>query len=456
MSNKDTICAISTAVGRGAIAIIRMSGKDAFKISEKLISYNGKKLKHEHNTISLGYFKKDNTLIDEVLVSTFISPNSYTGEDMIEINCHGSNYIQQQILQQLTIEGARIANPGEFTLRAFFNKKIDLSQAEGVADLISSSSKASHDIAIRQMRGGFSNEISILRGKLLEFSSLIELELDFNEEDVEFADREKLMNLIYEIQEKVEYLISSFSLGNVIKNGIPVAIVGNTNVGKSTLLNLLVNEQKAIVSDIPGTTRDSIEDVVNIQGVTFRFIDTAGIRQSKDKIENIGIDKTYENIKKASIVLVLLEPTDDFEDIINKVKKAKSEQTHVFLVANKIDIYDNEKLDKFFSEVKEDITYISAKYSTNTDLLISKIISVVNLNQIESSDVIVSNVRHHAALQNTNEAIERIIAGLNSKLSGDFLAMDIREAIHYLGEITGEITTDEILGSIFKNFCIGK
>ena len=456
MSNKETICAISTAVGRGAIAIIRMSGEEAFNISEKLISLRNKKITHKHNSISLGYFKKENSLIDEVLVSSFKAPNSYTGEDMIEINCHGSNFIQQQILQQLTAAGARMASPGEFTLRAFLNNKLDLSQAEGVADLISSSSKASHDIAIRQMRGGFSNEISSLRGKLLEFSSLIELELDFNEEDVEFADREKLMNLISEIQEKVEYLISSFSLGNVIKNGIPVAIVGNTNVGKSTLLNLLVKDQKAIVSDIPGTTRDSIEDIINIKGVTFRFIDTAGIRQSKDKIENIGIDKTYENIKKASIVIVLLEPTDDFEDIIRKVRQAKSEQTHVFLVANKIDIYDKEKLDNFFYDVKEDITYISAKYSTNTDLLISKIISVVNLDQIENSNVIVSNVRHHDALQNTNEAIERIIAGVNSKLSGDFLAMDIREAIHYLGEITGEITTDEILGNIFASFCIGK
>ncbi len=456
MSNTETICAISTASGTGAVAIIRLSGERAINIAKEIIDFRNRKDGFKHNTIVLGTIKKDNEFIDEVLVSTFVSPHSYTGEDMVEINCHGSSYIQQQILQLLVKHGARPANPGEFTQRAFLNKKLDLSQAEGVADLIASCSKASHNIAAKQMRGGFSKEISILRHKLLEFSSLIELELDFGEEDVEFADRQKLLDLINEIQEKVKSLINSFNLGNVIKNGIPVAIVGNTNVGKSTLLNLLVNEQKAIVSDIPGTTRDSIEDIVNIKGVNFRFIDTAGLRHSKDAIENIGIDRTYENIKKASIVLVLLEPTDDYQLILDKVKKAKSEQTHTFIVANKIDIYDKNKLEEVFAGVKDDITYISAKYNKNVDMLISKIMNVVNLEQVEGNEFIVSNIRHKLALQNTSEAIDRIIAGIKSNLSGDFLAMDIREAIHYLGEITGEISTDEILGNIFSNFCIGK
>ena len=288
MLNKDTICAISTAPGNGAIAIIRLSGDNAFDITKKIIAFKNKNANLKHNTIVFASVYNDNNIIDEVLVSAFHAPNSYTGENIVEISCHGSNYIQQQILQLLIDSGAKLAKPGEFTLRAFLNKKLDLSQAEGVADLIATTSKASHNIAIKQMRGGFSNEISILRGKLLEFTSLIELELDFGEEDVEFADRKQLMKLIVEIQQKILSLISSFKLGNVIKNGIPVAIVGNPNVGKSTLLNVLLNEEKAIVSEIPGTTRDSIEDIVNINGVNFRFIDTAGIRSSKNKIEKIG------------------------------------------------------------------------------------------------------------------------------------------------------------------------
>ncbi len=456
MLGKDTICAISTAPGNGAIAIIRLSGDKAFDITKKIIAFKNNNVGLKHNTIAFADVYNDNNIIDEVLVSSFHAPNSYTGQNIVEISCHGSNYIQQQILQLLINSGARLAKPGEFTLRAFLNKKLDLSQAEGVADLIATSSKASHNIAIKQMRGGFSDEISILRGKLLKFTSLIELELDFGEEDVEFADRKQLMKLIVEIQQKILSLMSSFKLGNVIKNGVPVAIVGNPNVGKSTLLNVFLNEEKAIVSEIPGTTRDSIEDTININGVNFRFIDTAGIRNSKNKIEKIGIDRTFKNIGKANIVLIIVEPNHNIKQLLDKVKKAADKEAHIFVVVNKTDIYDSDVIKNSFADIKEDITYISAKNKSNIDKLTSKITDVINLKQIDGNEFIVSNARHYEALQSANKAIERTIEGINNNISGDFLSMDIREAIHYLGEITGEITNDEVLGSIFEKFCIGK
>lgn len=463
MINNDIICAISTPQGNGAIAVIRLSGDETIALIDKLYysPKEGKRLiDQQANTLHFGVLKDDDKIVDEVVVSLFKNPNSYTGEDLVEISCHGSEYIQQQVLQLLTKNGARLAKPGEFTMRAFLNGKMDLSQAEAVADLIASSSATSHKVAMQQMRGGFSGEILNLRDRLLHFISLLELELDFSEEDVEFADRTQLNDLLNNIQNLILKLLKSFDLGNVIKNGVPVAIVGHTNVGKSTLLNRILNEEKAIVSEIAGTTRDVIEDVINIEGVSFRFIDTAGIRETSDKVETIGIERTYDRISKASIVLLLVDATERIEDIKSAIKivedRIAGTDKKLIVAINKI---DQQQVDTNLEQLirdKDIILRISAKTGENIDQLIEELLSVVNLASLNQNEVIVTNARHYEALEKASESLQRAIDGLNSGITGDFLAQDIRETLHYLGEITGEITTDEVLGNIFKNFCIGK
>jgi len=461
MLKNDTICAIATAHGIGAIAVIRLSGADSIDVCDKvfLSAQKGKKLcDQKPNTIHFGTINWDGQIIDEVLVSVFKAPHSYTGENGIEISCHGSMYVQQKILQILLQSGARMAEPGEFTLRAFMNGKIDLSQAEAVADLIASSSEASRRVSLHQMRGGFSNEIKKLRKELLHFISLIELELDFSEEDVEFADRQKLKNLIEAIISYIDRLVSSFSLGNVIKTGIPVAIAGEPNVGKSSLLNRLLNEEKAIVSDIPGTTRDSIEDVINLNGQLFRFIDTAGLRHTTDKIESIGIERAYQKIRDASIVLFLEDASADVELINQRIENVRQEfglHTKLILVLNKIDQIKSEP-DTQRVTGADHIVGISAKFGLHIDKLLAALQNVINIGNIQPNDTILTNSRHFEALSRANQALVRAMYGLDTGISGDFLSQDIRESLLYLGEITGEITTDEVLGNIFKHFCIGK
>jgi len=464
--NNDTICAISTAHGAGAIAVIRISGNKTFSICEDIFVPKNKKLnllEADSHTIHFGEIKKDNIVIDEVLLSLFKSPNSYTGEDVVEISCHGSNFIQTKIIELLISKGARQAKAGEFTFRAFINGKFDLSQAEAVADIIASNSKTSHELALKQMRGGYSNKINGLRKQLLDFTSLIELELDFGEEDVEFANRDKFKELLIEIKLELNSLISSFSYGNVIKEGIPVAIIGKPNVGKSTLLNSLLNEEKAIVSAIPGTTRDVIEDVINIDGVSFRFIDTAGLRESEDEIESIGIERTYEKIKQARIILYVFDVNevtcDEIEENIKEfkqyIKENLDENNKKFIiVANKTD-----QLIKAPRGMKElfdlECIFISAKRKENVHLITESLVNSVDLENISDS-TIVSNLRHFEALNKSLIAIENVEDGFTNEVPSDLIAIDIKEALHYLGEITGEVTTDEILRNIFGKFCIGK
>lgn len=464
MNDQTVICAIATAPGMGAIAVIRLSGKGCIEICDRIfVSPSHKKLVDVlPNTIHFGKIVNKEELIDEVLISVFHAPHSFTGEDSIEISCHGSVYIQQRILQLLISSGARLAAPGEFTQRAFLNGKMDLSQAEAVADLIASSSAAAHKMALSQMRGGFSDELMKLRMELLHITSLLELELDFSEEDVEFADRSELRNIAVGIDTLISRLCASFSLGNVIKNGIPVAIVGNTNVGKSTLLNALLKEDRAIVSDIEGTTRDVIEDTINLQGITFRFIDTAGIRHTDDQVENMGIERTFFKIEQARIVLFLIDATKNTEQFFpyyTRVKEHLGSDARLLILLNKTDQTDS--ADMILSQITslssgEKILPIAAKTGYNIHHLVDELISTINLNALHSGDAIVSNARHYEALSHARLAIERVITGLDSHLSGEFVSQDIRECLHYLGEITGQITTDEVLGNIFKNFCVGK
>lgn len=465
MNSTTTITAISTAPGVGGIAVIRVSGKDAISNSNHIFRSKKKSfslLEQAANTISFGSIvnAKEET-IDEVLVAIFRAPHSFTGEDVVEISCHGSVFVQQQILHLLLENGCLLAQPGEFTQRAFLNGKMDLSQAEAVADLIASTSAASHRMAMNQMRGGFSTELIKLRTQLLNFVSLVELELDFNEEDVEFADRNQLKTLATDIEQVIDKLSDSFKVGNALKNGIPVALVGETNVGKSTLLNVLLNEEKAIVSDIHGTTRDVIEDSVIINGVTFRFIDTAGIRDTKDKIESMGIERTYQKIEQASIVLWILDctqVTEHIEWLTERIAK-RSAGKKVILVFNKIDkIAEEERdvLNLLFEQFESERIYISARERINTEGLKKALIQAAQLPEITSADVVVSNIRHYEALQNAHSAICRVIDGIEIGISGDFLSQDIRECMHFLGEITGQISNDEILENIFGKFCIGK
>jgi len=461
----STITAISTAPGTGGIAVVRVSGSDALTHCNTIFTSKKKTFKlldQKANTVSFGsIINRKAEVIDEVLVSIFKAPHSFTGEDVVEISCHGSMFVQQQILQVLLEEGCVLAQPGEFTQRAFMNGKMDLSQAEAVADLIASTSAASHRMALSQMRGGFSSELMKLRTQLLNFVSLVELELDFTEEDVEFADRTQLKALATNIEKLILRLSDSFQVGNALKNGIPVALVGETNVGKSTLLNVLLNEEKAIVSDIHGTTRDVIEDSININGITFRFIDTAGIRDTKDKIESMGIERTYQKIEQASIILWILDCTqlsEHIEWLTERIEK-RAVGKKIILVFNKIDKIaeeEREVLSQLFEPFVGERIYISAKNRLNTDKLEKALVSAAQLPEITSGDVVVNNVRHYEALQHAHTAICRVIDGLDSGISGDFLSQDIRECMHFLGEITGQISNDEILANIFGKFCIGK
>ncbi len=463
MKNENTICAISTAPGIGGIAVIRVSGNNALNVCDKIYTAtNGKSLLEQKGyTISFGRIIDGNNIIDEVLVSVFLAPHSFTGENCVEISCHGSQFIQQEILRLLISNGCSMAMPGEFTQRAFLNGKMDLSQAEAVADVIASQSAAAHRLAMQQMRGEFSNELIKLRSQLLDFTSLIELELDFSEEDIEFADRTKLKELANEIERKILKLTDSFSTGNAIKNGIPVAIIGETNAGKSTLLNVLVGEERAIVSEIHGTTRDIIEDTVNLHGVQFRFIDTAGIRDTSDTIENLGIERSYKAIEKANIVLWVINSLrykSSMEWLEEKVLPRVKDKKLV-LVFNKIDMVNSDELGeikKSFANYNADTIFISAKQQKNTDELKELLYSVAQLPEMGENDITITNIRHYEALQNAHSAIVRVINGLKDNISGDFVSQDIRECLHYLGEITGTITTDEILGNIFSKFCIGK
>ncbi|MDQ3048657.1 MAG: tRNA uridine-5-carboxymethylaminomethyl(34) synthesis GTPase MnmE [Bacteroidota bacterium] len=460
--NNDTIVALATPQGVGAIGIIRLSGASAIDICNNVFSSRSLKRKDLNkcatHTIHFGVIRDEDVVLDEVLLSLFKAPSSYTSENIIEISCHGSPFIQQQIIQLMVRHGARMATQGEFTLRAFLNGKLDLSQAEAVADLISSNSATSHQVAIQQMRGGFSGKIKLLRQNLVDFASLIELELDFSEEDVEFADRSDLKSLVNSIQRIVSRLIDSFEVGNVIKNGIPVAIVGKPNAGKSTLLNVLLEEDRAIVSDIPGTTRDVIEDEVNIEGVQFRFIDTAGIRETNDIIESIGVEKAFEQIKLSSIAIYLF---DSHEITSSELKLILADiQPHLnnsqlVMVANKIDKEDLDYIKKEF-ESFPGMLFISAKERNGIDELKKHLVQLFDSRTVNLTETIVTNARHVEALRHTNVALMKVLEGLNNNVSGDFLAMDIRQALHHLGTITGEISSDDLLANIFGRFCIGK
>lgn len=465
MHREDTICAPATAPGKGAIGIIRLSGPEAISIADKVFIASGKKKKlsrQPSHTLVYGTIGSGHAILDEVLVSIFREPRSYTGEDLIEISCHGSTYILTGILKLLIQHGAVMAKPGEFTQRAFLNGKMDLSQAEAVADLIASGSEAAHRIAMDQMRGGFSEALEQLREDLLKFVSLIELELDFSEEDIEFADRTELGKLVTEVRSKIASLTESFPTGNAIKNGIPVAIVGETNVGKSTLLNTLLRDDKAIVSEIHGTTRDSIEDTMTLSGVVFRFIDTAGIRHTEDAIETLGIERTYKSIRKAQIVLFLADAAAEADHInkrLDEIRKHIAAQKLIVLL-NKADKVEKPVMERLRKSIRlkdqELIFFISARKKTNIDKLEKKLVELSGLKNLGNEGVIITNMRHYEALVKAGEAISRAAEGLKNKLPGDLLSQDIRECMHYLGEITGQISTNEILGNIFKNFCIGK
>ena len=463
--NQDTICAIATAQG-GAIGSIRVSGPEAISITSRIFqpAKAGKLLSEQKPyTLTFGRIYNGEEIIDEVLVSLFRAPHSYTGEDSTEITCHGSSYILQQVMQLLIKNGCRMAQPGEYTQRAFLNGKMDLSQAEAVADLIASSSAATHRLAMSQMRGGFSKELTDLRSKLLNFTSMIELELDFSEEDVEFADRSALRRLADEIEQVISRLVHSFNVGNAIKNGVPVAIIGETNAGKSTLLNVLLNEDKAIVSDIHGTTRDVIEDTINIGGITFRFIDTAGIRETNDTIESLGIERTFQKLDQAEIVLWMVDSSDASSQIKQLSEKIipRCEEKQLIVVFNKADLLGTAHSDEVLSAASSIIPdaeciFISAKKRQNTDVLQKKLIAAANLPTITQNDVIVTNARHYEALTHALEAIRRVQQGLANNLSGDFVAQDIRECIFHLSDIAGEVTNDMVLQNIFQHFCIGK
>jgi len=462
MTNKDTIIALATASGAGAIAVLRVSGPKAISVSNTLFkSIHDKNLLNQPtHTIHLGHIVDGDRVLDEVLVSIYKNPQSYTGEDVVEISCHGSSYIQQEILQLFIRNGCRSANPGEFTLRAFLNGKMDLSQAEAVADLIASDSAAAHQIAMQQMRGGFSSEIKKLREELLNFASLIELELDFSEEDVEFADRSQFEDLLQRIVKVLKYLIDSFSTGNVIKNGVPISIIGAPNVGKSTLLNALLNEDKAIVSNIAGTTRDAIEDELIIKGIKFRFIDTAGIRQTDDTVESIGIKKTFAKMAESQVIIQLIDASliskANTADILSSLVETKAQypEKETLVVLNKMDLADKVLLSKVFSELEP--LHMSAKTGTGVELLKTKLLDMVHTGKLQNNDTIITNARHYDALRLALENIQKVQDGMQSGLSGDLLAIDIREALYHFGRITGEISTDDLLGNIFANFCIGK
>ena len=450
--NEETIVALATPSGVGAIAVIRVSGSETFPIVNKL--FKGKNLeKQPSHTIHFGTIRDGELIVDEVLVSLFKAPASYTREDTIEISCHGSDYIIQKILKLIIREGARLANAGEFTQRAFLNGQLDLAQAEAVADLIASDSEASHQTAINQIRGGFSKQIAQLREQLINFASLIELELDFGEEDIEFADRDDLRQLIFRIQSVLVPLIESFAMGNVIKNGVPTVIIGKPNAGKSTLLNRLLNEEKAIVSEIAGTTRDVIEDELFIEGIRFRLIDTAGLRKATDTIEAIGVERTMQQMEKASLIIYLFDASEIDLSVISE--QLLDFKVPYLLVGNKVDkLSPSRKV--AFDTVYPNIIWISASENLNIEILKDILVRKVKTKEIKTGDTVITNLRHFQHLSQTNEALENVLEGLNQSITGDFLAQDIRFALHHLGEITGQITTDDLLANIFSRFCIGK
>ena len=462
MINQDTICAVSTAPGAGGIAVIRVSGPEAIAICNTIFVPRtaGKDLlSQKAYTLRYGSIRRGEELIDEVLVALFRAPHSFTGEDTVEITCHGSVYIQQQIMQLLIESGCRSALPGEYTQRAFMNGKMDLSQAEAVADLIASTSAGQHRLALNQMRGGFSHELKNLREQLLHITSLMELELDFSDhEELEFADRSELSTLAAHIETVISRLANSFSVGNAIKNGIPVAIIGETNAGKSTLLNVLLNEDKAIVSDIHGTTRDVIEDTVNIGGITFRFIDTAGIRETHDAIESIGIERTFQKLDQADIVLWMIDAADADQQIAQLSEKIlpHSEGKQLILVFNKADLLADNRFKPAGLPDNVQSIFISAKKREHIDELQDLLIQAAHIPSLSSNDIIVTNIRHYEALTHALESIHRVQEGLSANLSGDFISQDLRECIFHLSDIVGEVTTDQVLGNIFERFCIGK
>jgi len=452
MSSNDTIVALSTPTGVGAIGVIRLSGPTAMEVVSKHAGTSI--LEAEPNTVHFARFKSGEKVLDEVVVTVFKSPKSYTGEDVVELSFHGSHFILNEALQELIDSGARLAEPGEFTQRAFLNGKLDLSQAEAVADLIASESAAEHRLAMHQMRGGFSKEIAHLREELIHFASLIELELDFSEEDVEFANRDELVELVRTIQGFIERLIDSFRYGNAVKNGVPVAISGKPNAGKSTLLNALLNEDKAIVSDIAGTTRDAIEDVAVIEGIRFRFIDTAGIRDTEDVIESLGVKRSLEKMRASAIVIYLFdgsEPWSEHEAKITELfEELKGQQAEIIPVANKVDLLQTE------ANFPEGVITISAKHVQGLETLNQALVNRINTTGAGKGDVVVTNTRHLQALKATHNALKQTLAAIDAGLSGDLDAADIRQALHHLGSITGEISTDDLLGNIFGKFCIGK
>jgi tRNA modification GTPase len=503
--NSDTIIALATPSGIGAIGVIRLSGPDAISLVNEVFGGKDLSIQHSH-TIHFGTIKDGKQVLDEVLVSIFIGPKSYTRENVVEISTHGSAFIIESIIKLLIRKGARPANPGEFTLRAFLNGQLDLSQAEAVADLIASNSQASHQVAMQQMRGGFSGELQHLRDQLIHFASMIELELDFGEEDVEFANRDDLKGLIYQIQRILHRLIQSFEQGNVMKNGVPVVIAGKPNVGKSTLLNALLNEERAIVSEIAGTTRDTVEDHMIIGGINFRFIDTAGIRDTEDIIEAKGVQRTHEKIKQAKLIIYLVDPEQDVEEILEQMKYLESLGIPFLTVVNKEDLANADFREQLESEVRSqksevggqksevgslksevgglksevrgrndddhtsdlvpqtsvfrpqtpDLIFISARNNEGIEELKSEILLKVNLHAINTDDVLVSNIRHLEALQKTEESLRRVLQNIDQPITSDFLASDIKQALYYLGEITGQVTTDDLLETIFSKFCIGK
>ncbi|MBK7430321.1 MAG: tRNA uridine-5-carboxymethylaminomethyl(34) synthesis GTPase MnmE [Bacteroidetes bacterium] len=461
-SSTETIAALATPPGMGAIAVVRLSGTRAIEIADEFFIARKKGVRlvnAKSHTLHFGVIKKGGEMIDEVLISVFKDPHSYTGENTVEISCHGSVFIQQQILSLCHQHGARYAQPGEFTLRAFLNRKLDLSQAEAVADLIASDSAGSHKLALEQMRGGFSAEITMLRQELIHFASLIELELDFAEEDVEFANRDELKQTINKLQKYISRLIESFDLGNVIRTGIPVVIAGKPNVGKSTLLNALLNEDRAIVSEIAGTTRDTIEEEIVLGGIKFRFIDTAGIRETKDAIESIGVSKTFEKMKQSPVVLYLFDLQEtgagDLKIELEDISKDLHTEIRLYPIGNKVDKENSKAIQYEFSHFSN-ITFISAKEKINIDSIVSLLLSFANSGTNVNGSAIVTNVRHIQELRETAQALTNVYNGLEQKVTNDFIAGDLRMALHHLGLITGAITTDDLLENIFSKFCIGK
>lgn len=455
---EDTIVAIATPPGAGAIGVIRLSGKDAIRIVDEV--FFGKDLSRQaSHTIHFGTIRDAGRVLDEVLVSLFVSPKSYTGEDVVEVSCHGSHYILQQLLQLFVEMGARLARPGEFTLRAFLHGRMDLSQAEAVADLVASHSASAHRIALNQMRGGISNEIAQLREELIHFASLIELELDFGEEDVEFANRKDLRALVEKILSFVQKLIRSFELGNAIKNGVSTVIAGRPNAGKSTLLNALLEEDRAIVSEIAGTTRDTIEEMLNINGITFRLIDTAGIREAQDQIEAIGVEKTMEKVRQAAILVYVFDVTQlSPAEVDHDLRQLVNEEVKLLIVANKMDLHPYTRPEAYVSDILhiDQIITASAKNAMNVPYLKERLYHCVLSDEQQVESAIVSNARHIEALQKTADRLAAVIRGMDEGITGDFIAMDIRQALAHLGEITGQVTSDDLLGNIFSRFCIGK